>query len=441
MDPPCSCGSWPADETAPEGMSLGGLFVVEAWMFAPRTRPGGAFPPALGAEEWAALFGPAVWRSPAHLCRLLAEQQGPAATLRAFHAHWRQWDPVAVLGAAKERGITRLRIPVGWPMFAPPEEMGFARLNGFVADPFSRERAAHPLCPPDDFLFPWLEQASALGMTVLLDLHTLPGETGAGYAFVSWAVAVAAMVPAERDRWLRAYRSVLHGFIGYVGALPAGVRAAVGGLQPSNLGLTMDAESYARPRFAGELETVLVAKKMADFALQGLHAAMGKSMPAIYLNLDNALTPREVSEYMESAAEWLEGMGLDPSEKLVQASHFFALDWPFVFKLPTEETVYRWVLARFPARAAQRWRTCCIEWSAAPPRSRVFLSAAQEPTDPLPAKWKENVFRAFVRAFRDAGTENYFWTWDVPQSCAVPARPNQERTFWSLSCALSLHGQ
>ena len=101
-------------EGYPEGTNLSGYFIPEAWMFAPGTRHGGAFPPALPADKWEADIGEN-WRSDGHLTTLLATKLGPQECIRAFESHWTDYaKPAETLRNLRERGVSKLRIPLPW---------------------------------------------------------------------------------------------------------------------------------------------------------------------------------------------------------------------------------------------------------------------------------------------------------------------------------------
>lgn len=94
----CTCGAWASagdssedkgqvkGESVPGGVSLGGFFVLERWMFSEASPPGASFPPEFDAKQWAAVF-PSPWRSEGHLSQLLAEHLGPQGAIRAFDRH------------------------------------------------------------------------------------------------------------------------------------------------------------------------------------------------------------------------------------------------------------------------------------------------------------------------------------------------------------------
>lgn len=438
----CDCGKWPARvQRLPDGVGMGGVFVIEPWMFAPRAAPGSAWPPALRGAEWARLFGDVCWRSEAHLTRLLVERVGAAACLASFREHWSLYlHPRAALGTLRGHGIRRLRIPVPWQMFAPREE-GFTFEGGFVADPFAHEEAAFVLCPPDQFLTPWLRAAAEEGSQVLLDLHTLPGQTGPAYRALSWPLAVGCMAQPAQRRWLRAYVAILERCVAYVRELPPALRRAVVGIMPSQSGMQMDAEAYAVPSYPGEHSVALICTHMYDAALPLILSLRTQTfdMPAIYAGVDRALSQRQVGEYLRRAARWLLARGVASQCKLKRARHLYALNWHAPFVFPSPENIARSIQKIFSSpdpQDAALWSDCCCDWASPPPRSEIFTHRAQEVSMPLD-RWKVLLFRALVDTFKQLGVENYYWCWDLPDACSRhPDLPWQHRTFWSLKCVL-----
>jgi hypothetical protein len=346
----------------------------------------------------------------------------------------------------KERGISKLRIPVPWYMFPAPPDCGFTQLNGLVSDPFARERVVFPLLDPQRWLRPWLQEAAELRVEVLLDMHSLPGNTGPAFAPMSMAMTAVQLSPSHRELWLEAHAHIVRNLLTFVVGLPEDVRASVTGIQPWNMGLQMNADAYALPGLRGRHEVTRVARRMNDLTLQLLYRAFAAqfapcALPALYLNLNGVMETPDIHEYLRSASDWMRAQGGDPSTKLVHALHLFAVDWGQLFIMPTGEHVSAWARRRLAEAAGQPakdgthpWRVSCVEWSAAPPRSEIFSNRVRRRQGNLPRHWPEGIFRGFLRAFHATGVENFFWGWDMPYACASPVVPRQSLTFWSLKC-------
>lgn len=430
----------------PEGTNLSGYFVPEAWMFAPMSKAGASFPPALPPEAWETHIG-VRWRSEGHLATLLASKLGPRACTHAFERHWEEYaTPEATLRSMTERGIRKLRIPVPWYMFPAPPSHGFTQLNGLVADPFARELAVFPLLDPHRWLRPWLEEAARVKIEILLTLHSLPGYTGPGFALMSMAMTTVQLSLNHRDMWLEAYAHIIRNLLTFVVELSPEIKPVVTGIQPWNMGLQMDADSFALPALKGRYEVARVARRMSDLTMQLLYRDFAEqfapaALPALYLNLDHTMETPDAHDYLRSAAGWMQSRGIVPAEKLVHALHLFVIDWGQLFVMPTPEHVSEWAQKKLALAAGgplkdgrSAWRVSCVEWSAAPPRSDIFQTRAERRRSFLPRKWPEGIFRGFVQAFHRMGIESFFWGWDMPYACAFPIVPGQNRMFWSLKC-------
>ncbi len=435
----CTCGVWDEATAAsaddvPDGVSLGGYFVLENWMFSEASPPGSSFPPLFDVERWAQTF-PSPWRSEGHLTQLLAERLGPEATLAAFARHWETYLglPIAdVCETLKRRGILGLRVPVGWNMFPPTSRAGFVKASGLVTDPFALERTVFVACPPAR-LRDIVAAGAAAGLGVIIYLHSLPGETGPAGTFTPWTIALDLMTEPERERWFEAYVEIISGLVDFVGGLPPPLRHAIRGLQASN-----DGGGYATTSYRGRHKISNMGLRMHDRFLRLTVSALGSDCPGLYVNLQHLFVPSDERKYLETVAEWLSSQGIDPREKLVHIRRLFLTDWGPIFQLPTVENMKRWVAAAFAIdeRVHPRWRHCCIEWSAAPPRSHVFFQRVRRAESSLPAVWKETLYRSYVQAFAALEIENYFWAWDVPYACSSPEVLTKHRTYWSLRCIL-----
>lgn len=444
-DSACTCGVWDEPSTrgssddVPDGVSLGGYFVLESWMFSEASPPGSSFPPAFDAEKWARTF-PSPWRSEGHLTQLLAERLGPEGTLAAFARHWDTYLglPIAeVCATLKRRRIRGLRVPVGWNMFPPAAREGFVHANGLVADPFALERTVFVACSPER-LRDIVKAAAAAGLEVVVDLHSLPGETGPAGTFTPWTNALDLMTEPERERWFEAYQAIISGLVDYVAGLPQPLRSTITGLQASNDGLLMGPGGYATPSYSGRHKVSNMGLRMHDRFIRLAVRALGSECPGLYVNLQHIFLPSDERKYLETVAEWLSSQGIDPRKKLVHIRHLFLTDWGPIFQLPTAANMKRWVATAFAMdeRMHPRWRRCCIEWSAAPPRSHIFFQRVRRADSSLPAVWKETLYRAFVHSFAALGIENYFWAWDMPYACSNPEVLTKHRTYWSLRCIL-----
>lgn len=443
MTSECSCAGWEniREENTPGGVSIGALFVEEAWMFAEHSLPGSSFPPLLSSSEWRDAFGLVKWKSPSHLVTLLTNRFGIDYTLRCYQSHWSQYfDSDQICGTLSKTRTTSIRIPIPWTMFPPPARCGFPSRNGFVADPFACEKTALPLCDPHTHLTRWIWAARKHGVDVIIDIHVLPGQTGPARVPLSWVTAVALMTTSERDAWVTAYSHIVRNVVNYIYNLPPHLKRIIKGLQPSNLGMHMDSRSFANPQFPGRHAIVATARKMSNIALEEILSQKSKSespyLIAAYINIENAMLPHEVVDYLNSASDWLESMGVAARDVLVRARHLFALEYNTLFRTPTAHEMEAWVLKALEQPSHIRWKQCCIEWSAAPPPSAVFRGEISTHDASLQKEWHTVVYTGFLAAFAKLGIDNYFWTWDLPDCCPRPAPSSLNRSSWSFSCIL-----
>jgi hypothetical protein len=201
----------------------------------------------------------------------------------------------------------------------------------------------------------------------------------------------------------------------------------------------MDTFAMTLPRFPINWEVSAMARDMSDRAIVEFVRVLSQdtsSALSVYINIDGAMSPAQVEEYLTGAVRSLSERSHDV--KIVRARHLFALTWDQIFTLPFERNIADWVEAAFGAQRSLMWGECCVEWSAAPPQSEIFERRGETALDPLRFQWKTGIYQGFLRAFESMGIENYFWTWDLPDCCSADPHAHQARTFWSLACVLGV---
>ena len=143
------------------GANLGGWLVMEDWLFpnVPLLRLG-----ARGIESNQELD---------YIARMARRKIDAVASM---HAHWNTYLDPDLLGASRPpdslqrlraAGVTQLRIPVGWWAFEAPVGGSSHLDRGLTADGFVSGGIV--------YLHALLRHLRPLGMTAVIDMHSLPG--------------------------------------------------------------------------------------------------------------------------------------------------------------------------------------------------------------------------------------------------------------------------
>ena len=171
---------------ASEGVSLDGWFHISASLFVPSSMEssGGSgsssssssntndkkayvFPPALSKPD--KNFG---WSSEGDLGAKLVSQKGESVARAAFTAHRRTFITDSDLTAIKRSGLTHVRVPITWAMFAEDEE--FERGEELVVvDPMYRDRMFIQASRED--LREMVKKVKTNDLRVVLALKGMPG--------------------------------------------------------------------------------------------------------------------------------------------------------------------------------------------------------------------------------------------------------------------------
>ena len=261
------------------GANLGGWLVMEDWLFpnVPLLRLG-----ARGIESNQELD---------YIARMARRKIDAVASM---HAHWNTYLDPDLLGASRPpeslqqlraAGVTQLRIPVGWWAFEAPVGGSSHLDRGLTADGFVSGGIV--------YLHALLRHLRPLGMTAVIDMHSLPGGAvrNMGYtgryfssaeAFTGadeWAEdGDASSLPSTAHAPLRQSVRALLALAKFVASLEGDEATAgvVAGLAPWNEALFADDEKARRllPPFALKL-------------LPQLRALLPAARYAIYLNWFN----------------------------------------------------------------------------------------------------------------------------------------------------------
>ena len=170
---------------ASEGVSLDGWFHISASLFAPSSsntesssntnnnninnndKKAYVFPPALSKPD--KNFG---WRSEGDLGAKLVSQKGENVARAAFTAHRRTFITDSDLTSIKRSGLTHVRVPITWAMFAEDEE--FERGEEIVVvDPMYRDRMFIQASRED--LREMVKKIKKNDLRVVLALKGMPG--------------------------------------------------------------------------------------------------------------------------------------------------------------------------------------------------------------------------------------------------------------------------
>ena len=170
---------------ASEGVSLDGWFHISASLFAPslsnkesssntnnnnynnNDKKAYVFPPALSKPD--KNFG---WRSEGDLGAKLVSQKGENVARAAFTAHRRTFITDSDLTSIKRSGLTHVRVPITWAMFAEDEE--FERGEEIVVvDPMYRDRMFIQASRED--LREMVKKIKKNDLRVVLALKGMPG--------------------------------------------------------------------------------------------------------------------------------------------------------------------------------------------------------------------------------------------------------------------------
>eukprot|EP00931_Biecheleriopsis_adriatica_P006478 TRINITY_DN107876_c0_g1_i1.p1 TRINITY_DN107876_c0_g1~~TRINITY_DN107876_c0_g1_i1.p1 ORF type:complete len:562 (+),score=77.36 TRINITY_DN107876_c0_g1_i1:58-1743(+) len=184
------------------GVNLGGWFCLEDWFFSGESGETVTTPAAVGQGQ-GRCFPPAVqsmpapWSSEGVLTRRIADSDGYRFAARMIDGHRRSFIADKDLHDIAFLGLKNLRLPLTWAAFAealaPLDSGAYGRHDPetdtwIVPDPYYKESAAFATVPRA-VLRRFLEEASRLGLKVILDLHTFPGGAQDGTYNGVWPLA------------------------------------------------------------------------------------------------------------------------------------------------------------------------------------------------------------------------------------------------------------
>ena len=225
--PLASLGQAQASETGGvAGVSLNGWLQLEEWFYSQDahslvdategTTQGVVFPPVFPTPESLGFE----WASEGDLVAKLAASVGEDAAVAAVVAHRESYFTAEDVAGLREQGFDHVRLPLTWAAFASeadePEKL--------VADP------AHPdkkqVTVSRAALDRYVATLADAGLTVLIDMHTMPGGSSKG--------SYNGVFPSPPTFWddptlMTIGRGVVREMLRWYLALPETSRAAVGG--------------------------------------------------------------------------------------------------------------------------------------------------------------------------------------------------------------------
>lgn len=417
--PLASLGQAQASETGGvAGVSLNGWLQLEEWFYSQDAHSlvdategmtqGVVFPPVFPTPESLGFE----WASEGDLVAKLAASVGEDAAVAAVVAHRESYFTAEDVAGLREQGFDHVRLPLTWAAFASeadePEKL--------VADP------AHPdkkqVTVSRAALDRYVATLADAGLTVLIDMHTMPGGSSEG--------SYNGVFPSPPTFWddptlMTIGRGVVREMLRWYLALPETSRAAVGGFtllnEPAHL--LPDKRDVMLDWLAGAA---------ADFRALVVDPAqrVGTRPPRLFVNLIETcgLNVYNMAEWMARtfAADELQSWAVLDTHMYLAWEHSAPDTWSC--ETDPEETkngIARFVQAKVNEMndAAARngiAHTAVSEWSLA--TNHDSAAGCQD------ARVLEALREAQRYAFDQGGVESYFWGWKLPSAGA-------HQKFWS----------
>lgn len=272
-----------------KGVNVGGWLLIEEWMFSDgifdkvaewSNEPQGVIlPPALpnGFGEY--------WYSEGDLIYKLFQKFGEERTIDILTQHRETYITGNDFKEMASRGITQVRLPVGWWAFAPESTGSVSKL---ITDP------AHPdkmfVTITQDFLRKVLTEVKDAGLTVLIDIHAFPGGSASGsYSGIFPSDPMFFSDPALQEQGF----DVLNNMFDFYSSLESDLKALVRGMT------LMNEPAHSMPQ---DGETMLAwMDKAVDLFRQRVvvPAASSSDHPQLYMNLiGTALSDQQITDFM-----------------------------------------------------------------------------------------------------------------------------------------------
>lgn len=421
----------------PKGVNLGGWLCLEDWFYSganghfvsssPPDGQGACLPPMVSGLD-------TPWQSEGLLTFQLNKTHGPDFVVKAFEAHRHSFVGDSDLKAISELGISLVRVPITWAVFAdrlaPLDQALYGSHNpntttALVPDPFYSDVAMFATTPRD-----WLAQlcrrAAFYGLQLLFDLHAFPGGSADGTYSGIW--------PNQPQFWKNTTKVgnssnfsipltevglwVVEGLVQWVEGLDDDAMAGIGALtlmnEPAHMA-AIDAQN-GHP-FANE-STVLA------WLTNATQIFRNSSLPGKGVQLYVQMIETAFQDFDKTAVPWFLGTFSESERRqwaVIDIHHYMAWDQQCSGRVtagggywcdqPIDEIEQKlqgcingWAQSmpsRFPNTLL-----ACSEFSVG-----TYATAREACTDP-------QVLKAFLKvqlaAFSDNSIQAYFWTWKMP---------------------------
>jgi len=162
------------------GVNVGGWLLIEEWMFSNgmydkvaelRDEPQGVILPPMLPNGYGGKFF-----SEGDMINQLNDKFGADKTVEILEAHRESYVTADDFKEMAERGIDKVRLPVGWWAFCNESATGDA--STLISDPYHWDRKFVTI--PYSFLTKTLQSINDAGLTALIDIHAMPGGSADG---------------------------------------------------------------------------------------------------------------------------------------------------------------------------------------------------------------------------------------------------------------------
>lgn len=273
-----------------KGVNVGGWLLIEEWMFSNgmfdkvaewSDEPQGVIlPPALpnGFGEY--------WYSEGDLIYKLYKKFGEERTIDFLTQHREAYITESDFKEMALRGISRVRLPVGWWAFTTESKQASSVL---ITDPAHSDKMFVTIT--HDFLRKVLNDAKNAGLTVLIDIHAFPGGSASGsYSgiFPSDPLFFSNSTLQEQGY------EVLNNMFDFYSSLDKNLQEAVSGMT------LMNEPAHSMPQDGNSMLAWM--GEAVDLFRQRIVAVYPDTHPLLYVNLiGTAVSDQQITDFMVSS--------------------------------------------------------------------------------------------------------------------------------------------
>eukprot|EP00811_Abedinium_folium_P034634 NODE_74_length_3832_cov_3.957355.p1 GENE.NODE_74_length_3832_cov_3.957355~~NODE_74_length_3832_cov_3.957355.p1 ORF type:complete len:725 (+),score=202.99 NODE_74_length_3832_cov_3.957355:1496-3670(+) len=435
------------DRSLPAGVNLGGWLALEDWLFSGTTgryvRSPSLSPQGVCLPPNVASLATGPWGSEGVLTAALVTALGTSSAIAALNLPRQMFANASDFRMMARFGIRTVRVPLSWATFA--EELTRLGISSYgshdpdtevaiVPDPYYTDKAAFATVPRK-WLADALADASAAGLTVLLELHSLPGGAASG-SFngvwpeppVFWSASVgegASVYPlTEVGLWLAG------ALVKWVEGLNGTARKAVGGLCFMN-----------EPALLAASEGFVSGEAVLSWLASAAALFRNSSLPGSGVKLYVNLAESAFADFEGSAPPWW--------------SRTFSADERSKWAVADQHTTFAWSSGTCDGRntsgggyrcgddlanVRKVLRGCAVEWASSFANRFGGLRACTAfSLGTFQDAWEacnstailDIFFKEQLAAFSAHAIESHFWTWRAPYAPAF-------RVGWSLAHYLGL---